>query len=144
MKCAFVMYFKWPPRLIFELYDVEQMQANCNAETNIDRKLLEEFETTRDLKNLPDTRELRCYFYCMLKQIGFMKENSTETHPQAVITVLEKLHPDDFERYIKMNRKCTNKQKEPCDKAYAYNKCWKLNSPEVWPYTVFNVNNFVA
>lgn len=112
----------------------------CDMETGINRDLIREFETTRDLEHLPDTRQLRCYFYCVLKYIGFMVDNSVETHPEVFIPIAEQLNPKEIRQYINMNRKCSSKLQEPCDKAYALNKCWKLNSPEVILISNVNLN----
>lgn len=108
----------------------------CVTESNVDPSQIEKFEKTRDLKNLPDSRELRCYMYCLLRQWGYMKEGSSDTHPEALLEFLERIQPHEFDRYTAMNKKCGNKIKEPCDKAYALNKCWKSNSPEVLDYVI--------
>lgn len=112
------------------------MADRCTKETGVDRKQLDEFETTRNFKKLPDSRELRCYFYCILKDLGYMREGSTETYAEAFLPTFEKLEPHEFDQYVKMGKKCVSKIKDPCDRAYSFNKCWKNNNPEVLFYVL--------
>lgn len=109
---------------------VKKCSEKCK--NNLDE--VKEFEQTTDLKNLPNSEGIRCYFTCCWIELGIMKPNSTEIDPSEFFDLMEQMTEEDQDKYVKLMKGCTrrlNKIKDPVEIAMQLVVCGKENSNEV-------------
>lgn len=109
------------------------------CENNLDE--VKEFEQTTNLKNLPNSEGIRCYFICCWIEMGVMKPNSTQIDPSDFFDLMEQMTEEEQDRYVKLMKGCTRrltKIKDPTEVAYQAVVCGKENSNKVIPLFDFH------
>lgn len=118
----------------------------CRDQCNTDLEEVKRFELTTDLKNLPNSRGLKCYFYCFMENCGVFKPNSTRINVQNMMDTADKLTKEELDIMFGMGRGCMKRivnLKDPHEIAYQLNVCSKLNDNEVGhKYLTLNLEFF--
>lgn len=92
------------------------------------------FESTRDLDNLPNSKQLKCYIHCTYVEFQLIKPNGTKFDFSRFLEVMAKMDPEDANKYYIMGKGCAKKLKpikDSIEYVYQYHVCQKTNSLEV-------------
>lgn len=129
---------QWPPRKALEFYDFSLVDE-CLAKHKPVIADIQRFEWTTDFKNLPDSRELKCYLHCLFVKFHLMNEQNSTMDFIYFLEFVNQLTREEQNIYLKMRRKCGKKYKDPCEMAYYFNLCLKNNYNEYY-YTFWKPN----
>lgn len=89
---------------------------------------------TTDFKNLPNSKELKCYMYCYMVACHVFKPDSIRLNTIFLMEQIEKLPRYIQDILFTMGRGCIRRivhLKDPYEIAYAMNVCSKENDNEV-------------
>lgn len=95
---------------------------------------IKKFELTTDMKNLPNSMSLRCYFHCFWVELGVLKPGSAVVDPTDFFQLMDKMTAEEQDKYMILIKGCTkrlNRIKDPIEVAYQAMVCGKENSNEV-------------
>lgn len=95
---------------------------------------IKEFELKTDMKNLPNSTSLRCYFNCFWIELGILKPGSAVVNPTDFFELMDGMTEEEQNKYMILMRGCTkrlSKIKDPIEVAYQAMVCGKQNSNEV-------------
>lgn len=121
----------WPPAVIYNNFDIKTVVQTCLEETKLDPEIAKKFELSTDLKNLPTDRALKCYMYCQFVEFGLMTRANNNVDLSHLLDVINQMEEHEQNKYLKMSRRCTIKNKDPCEMVYLVNACLKNNDNEV-------------
>lgn len=125
---------QWPPEIIYKHYDIPRLVNKCTQQCKPNLEELKEFELSTNIKNLPNSNSLRCYFNCFWIELGIMKPGSAAIDPTGFFELLDQMTEEEQDKYMKLIRGCTkrlNKIKDPIEVSYQAVLCGKENSNEV-------------
>lgn len=80
------------------------------------------------MEDLPNSRELKCYLYCLLVGFGLIKANTTTLDPIKFLEVMDHMTTAEQNRFYKLGGGCFKKKKDLCEFAYQMSLCSKRNS----------------
>lgn len=128
---------QWPPKIVYDVFDVNTYVGNCLKLHNPDVAKLRELELSTNFDQLPDDRSIKCYLHCMMLESGLMQPNSTAINFARLIDAINLMEKPEQDIYLKMGRKCNKKNKDVCEMIYQLNVCVKQNDNEVSvPYKI--------
>lgn len=125
---------QWPPKVLREIYENPETIKNCHNQCNSNYDIVHEFEISTNFDNLPDTNEIKCYFYCMYLHLGYMRPNSLKISFQSIFDVSHEFTDDEARRMSKLYVGCEKRVKrikDPAEKVYLLNVCAKKNVNDV-------------
>lgn len=106
----------------------------CREKCNIDLDEVRRFELTTDFKNLPNSKELKCYMYCYMLACQAFKPDSLRLNTIFLMEQIEKLPKYVQDILFAMGRGCIRRivhLRDPYEIAYTMNVCAKENDNEV-------------
>ncbi|XP_065167500.1 general odorant-binding protein 69a-like [Atheta coriaria] len=96
-----------------EKNQIAQIEANCVAESKCKVEDVHKF----DKGEFTDSKELRCFYKCLLTSFGVMDSEGRIVHSKINLLVPDKVRSKA--------EHCFNREKgEPCDVAYETYKCY--------------------
>lgn len=113
--------------------DPEKIKDNHN-QCNSSFAILQEFELTKDLENLPNSKELKCYLYRAYVYYGYIKPTSPKLNFQPFLELMSEATDDEAKRMAKLYAGCekrAKKSKDPIEVVYIFNACGKQNVNDV-------------
>lgn len=128
------LFFQWPPEVFNQSCNVKDIVEECRDKCNADLEEVKHFETATDLKNLPNSFALKCYFYCVMAECHVFKPNSTRLDIAYLMDLVEKLTREEQDIVFGLGRGCVKRimhMKDPYEIAYTLNVCSKGNDNEV-------------
>lgn len=113
----------YPPAYALEF--MQQPHRECVAETGVSEAAIKRFS---DVEIFDDDEKLKCYMGCLFVKAG-VSDGNGDLHLGKVLELI----PKEFEDIaLKMGSRCLKpKGKTPCERAFWFNKCWKLADPVV-------------
>lgn len=109
----------------------------CRDKCNVDLNEVRYFEVTTDFKNLPNSRELKCYMHCFMLACEIFKPDSPRLNTVQIMEQMEKLPKYAQDILFGMGRGCIRRivhLRDPYEVAYTLNVCSKENDNEVGAY----------
>lgn len=109
----------------------------CREQCRVDLSEVRYFEMTTDLKNLPNSKELKCYMYCFMVACRVFKPDSWRLNTIYLMEQIEKLPKYAQDILFGMGRGCIRRivnLRDPYEIAYTMNVCSKENDNEVSVY----------
>lgn len=110
------------------------MINKCYDKCNATYEEIQRFELTTDFAHLPNSVEIKCYFYCVMSSCGVFKPNSTRLDIPYMMDLVEQLTKEQQEIVFGMGRGCMRRvfnMKDPLEISYLLNVCSKQNDNEV-------------
>lgn len=101
---------------------------DCLRENKPKIEDLYKFEYSETFDNLPDSREMKCFFYCCLARFGTFQEGTNIMTPEKLMDIINLMTTEEQQRILKLGRKCFKKNKDLCEMAYQIAMCGKRNS----------------
>lgn len=102
------------------------------CQNNLDE--VKRFEMTTDFKNLPNSKELKCYMYCFMMACKVFKSDTMRLNTVFLMEQIEKLPRYQQDILFGMGRGCIRRIlniRDPVEIAYTLNVCSKENDNEV-------------
>lgn len=109
---------------------MKKFHSQCNSSF----ALIQEFELSTNLENIPKSPELKCFLYSAYVHFGYIKSNSPRLNFQSFIELASEFTDDEAKRMIKLFSGCekrAKKSKDPIEVVYIFNACGKQNVNEV-------------
>lgn len=119
---------------MYQHYDAPGLVKQCSEQCKNDLAEVKEFELTTDMKNLPNSKGIRCYFLCFWIELGVMRPGSPIIDPTDFFELMDKMTEEEQNKYMILIKGCTkrlSKIKDPTEVAYQAVLCGKENSNEV-------------
>lgn len=129
-----IFIYQWPPKVLRDLYNNPEFIKDNHNECNSSFAIIQEFELTKDLKNIPDSKEIKCYLYRAYVHYGYIKPNSPKLNFQPFLELMSETTDDDAKRMAKLFAGCekrARKSKDPVEVVYIFNACGKQNVNDV-------------
>lgn len=117
---------QFPPRLMVNTY--KSFKKICLTESGVSQTIIDAFNEKEDFDNIPNNRELKCYMFCQMREMEFVKDDIFSIDMAAVAETVIIFSRQDQDKFLHMGRKCHRlkvKSKDFCDLAYEFNICLK-------------------
>lgn len=85
-------------------------------------------EYSKSVKNLPNSRELKCYLSCLYTGFGVLKNGKIDANKAREI--FSHFKPEEQLRFFNMVKGCHADDKDICELVYKFNVCAKKNAPK--------------
>lgn len=91
---------------------------------------LYKWEYSVSLNNLPNSREVKCFMYCLLVGFEIVENGTTTFNSIKPIETVNLMTKEQQKRTLRMGRKCLVKNNDLCEMAFQMSLCGKKNSNE--------------
>lgn len=119
---------------MYDHYDISGFIENCMEKSKPNVDDLKKFETTDNFDNLPNTKEVRDYFLCLLNEARIIKPNSSKLELSEFMGLVAKMKDEDIDKYHRLIKGCPSKVhsiSDPIEVAYQLMVCQKRNAIDV-------------
>lgn len=117
-----------------EICPIANTTKICHDNCKVDLDEVKRFELTTDFKNLPNSKELKCYMQCFMMACKVFKPDSIRLNTVYLMEQIEKLPKYQQEIVFGLGRGCIRRIiniRDPFELAYTMNVCSKENDNEV-------------